>query len=603
MKKTIQMLWEAFVFSLKFCWRNDRPNTVGRIATATLSTALQWATVFIVGALITAVQNVHAKPAPLVLGIVPEPIAWLLGGLGAVLAIEIVVSRFTWFCRNLWMRRLRFANIAEINAHKATLDYGRFKSAEFDEVKRRIEELPSSWDTRLAFSDEMLTFVSTAASFLLFGASLVWCSPAYAGLIFACAVPMAAWELVFANLWWKYFQEMVPLKKRRSVLEQVYRGPISFMQGILFGQMPTLNRRIDENTGEVISRARGLFVRAVRVEMALHLLAKASLWAVLVHAVFAATRGDIGLGNFTVVFAAARTFLSNLEAMVGLIGNQWISARGVNLIESEFFGLTPLLRRENPKPLAVSGAPELRFEHVSFAYPGKPDQLVLKDVSFTIRPGEKVALVGQSGGGKSSIAVLASLIYDPTSGRVLVDGQNLGEVSPADWHRHLGVLSQKSAILDRPMGEEVASSRIDEPIDMGAIGRAAGRARFTSVVEDDPDGWNSQLGTEFGGRDLSGGEEHRLALARVFYREAPCLILDEPDSRLDPRTASKVMHGIETLEGCTVLLVTHRVDRARFCDRILVVDGGEIVEYGTHDELIAKNGHYAGMLKKLPADH
>ncbi len=171
----------------------------------------------------------------------------------------------------------------------------------------------------------------------------------------------------------------------------------------------------------------------------------------------------------------------------------------------------------------------------------------------------------------------------------------LRHILPRDWNEYVSVLWQDYVVLERRVGEEIASSRLGEPYDHDMVVRAAQFADFESVVLGKPQGYETQIGVEFGGCELSGGERQRLALARVRYRDKPIMILDEPDARLDPASAERVIDGVFALEGVTVVMITHHVSRAERCDQVIVVEGGEVVEVGAHADLMARNGAYASM--------
>ncbi len=600
LKETLTTLLLAARYSFAFCWRNSKTETIGRLAVSATTTLLLYLTVQATGFIINNVQGSMEKFQGVSHTLTEVANSGLLGPimfLVGVLLLGVVLGRFNWFYRSKWNQTLRFANQRELNNHRATLDVARFRSKEYDDLSKRIQELPTSWQTRIWFSDEMFSLFATLVSFVLFGASLLWYKPIYALVLVVTALPMTIIEFRLMAMWWNLFQELVPHHKKRSVLEKPYHGANAFMQALMFNQMPALGREIDINIGGVLDAYNHLRKIIIQKEMLTHLLAVAGLGGVIIHAVWSTVAYTGEIGTLTIVMAAARTFQSNLEAIVSLIAEQWNSAKGVILIEKDFLGLKPVIQTTYPVTPKFDVVPPIRFEHVCFAYPNT-DIMVLKDVNFTIDPGSKVAIVGKSGNGKSTLQALLMRHYDPTSGSVYAGDINLRNIEPQVWSNVASALTQEYTVLERRISEEIASSRLDRPIDLEAVTASARFANFDEVVESDPKKYESQIGVEFGGRDFSGGEKQRLALARVHYRGTPILILDEPDAKLDPESAQKVIDAMFALAGITVVMITQYVSRARRCDKVIVMGKGEVVEQGTHLELMAQNGVYASMHQK-----
>ncbi|MEI7777548.1 MAG: ABC transporter ATP-binding protein [bacterium] len=586
--ETFTTMLLAARYSFSFCWRNSKKETVGRFITAVLTTLLMYATMQAYGLVFNAVQQSNGKFSGLF-----GPLIFVI----SVLLIGVVLGRFNWFFRSRWRHTLQFANQRELNNHRATLDVARFRSKEFDDLSKRISELPTSWNTRIDYSDEMFNLFTTLISFFLFGASILWYKPVYAVILLVMALPMMVSEFRMVSFWWTLFQGLVPTHKKRYVLEKPYKAVTAFVQALMFNQMPSLRKEIDINVGEVIGQYNNLRVTIVRREMLTHLLAISGLCGIIIHAVWETVTHTGHIGTLTIIITASRTFQQNLEAMVSLVADQWNSAKGVILIEKDFLGMKPVLKTENAIVPKFGRVPQIRFDRVCFAYPDT-DTLVLKNVSFTIEPGTKVAIVGKSGNGKSTIQALLMRHYDPTSGGVYVEDINLQNIEPNVWSETASALTQEYTVLERQIGEEIASSRLGLPVDLEVVATSARFANFDEVVNEDPKGYESQIGVDFGGRDFSGGERQRLALARVHYRGTPILILDEPDAKLDPESAQKVIDKVFALKGITVIIITHHVSRAERCDKVIVMGKGEVAEEGSHQELMTRDGIYASMFNK-----
>jgi ATP-binding cassette subfamily B protein len=250
------------------------------------------------------------------------------------------------------------------------------------------------------------------------------------------------------------------------------------------------------------------------------------------------------------------------------------------------------------------GAPtsEIRLEGVSFSYPGRPED-VLHDLDLTIPASGSLAIVGENGAGKTTLVKLLARLYDPTAGRILVDGTDLREFDAAGWQRRVTAVFQDFVRYPLTAAENVAFGDPAAPSTDLDLDLAARREAALDLVERLPKGWDTVLTREFeGGVDLSGGEWQRIALARALYaaqtRGAGVLILDEPTAHLDARAEAAFIDGfLEVTRGCTTIVVSHRFSTVRRAERIAVLDGGRVTELGTHDELLAARGRYAEMFE------
>jgi ATP-binding cassette subfamily B protein len=229
----------------------------------------------------------------------------------------------------------------------------------------------------------------------------------------------------------------------------------------------------------------------------------------------------------------------------------------------------------------------------------------LSNFNFALPPGESVALIGENGQGKTTIVKLITRLYDPTEGRILLDGVDLREYDLADLHSEIGVIFQDFMRYEMTAHENIAIGRIEVEHAKEEIERAAEKSRATDVIAKLRGGYGQILGRRFeGGVDLSGGEWQRLALARAYLRDAQLIILDEPTASLDARSEFEVFERFaELTKDKMALLISHRFSTVRMADRIVVLEGGHLVEEGSHNQLMARGARYAEMFEMQAASY
>jgi ATP-binding cassette, subfamily B, heavy metal transporter len=324
---------------------------------------------------------------------------------------------------------------------------------------------------------------------------------------------------------------------------------------------------------------------------------QATIIAIGMGIVMAMTAVGIRAGTYTIGdFAAANAILLQLYVPLNLLGTVYREITQALVDMDAMFRLLhqPQEVQDKPgaKPVKITGG-EIRFENVVFAY--DPERIVLKGISFTVPAGKTIAVVGPSGAGKSTISRILYRFYDITSGRVTIDGQDIRDVTQASLRAAIGIVPQDTVLFNDTVRYNIAYGRIGAT--EAEVKEAANHAQIDKFIRELPLGYDAMVGER--GLKLSGGEKQRVAIARTILKNPPILLLDEATSALDTHTEREIQSALhEISRNRTTLVIAHRLSTVVDADEILVLDHGEIVERGRHDDLVAKKGAYAAMWNK-----
>ena len=310
------------------------------------------------------------------------------------------------------------------------------------------------------------------------------------------------------------------------------------------------------------------------------------------------TSGVILIGTFLFYVQSVDRFTGAVsDIFVGIAFQE----ENINMASEivDYLHIKPLINTKNAKPYIAKSdinAPEIEFKNVSFKYPDS-ETYVLKDISFKIKSGERVGLVGINGAGKSTMVKLLLRIYDPTGGDILIDGTNLKDINPQDWWNHLSALMQDfNQYQSLTVKESLMISNLSKTgeLDKYRFMSSLKKSGASDFIEKWENKYDSVIGKNFGGESLSKGQAQKMALSRTFYKEASVMILDEPTAAIDVESEISIFEELEKLPRTTsVFYISHDMATIKKADRVILIEDGKITENGSHDELMAQNGHYA----------
>jgi ATP-binding cassette, subfamily B, bacterial len=600
----VRSTWRSVVRVFGLVWGASRGLT-GGLAFATLVQSLTPAVqVWLAGALIQAVADGIAA-APEARGPFVERVVWLAVIQLGVLLVSSFVQTLGNVCQQLLQEKLAIHVQLQIMAHAATLDLADFENAVYYDQLQQAQKESASRPVQMVsqvfgLARSLVTFATLLALLLGLGPWI-----ALATLL----APIPAFVSGSRYGWWG-FQQMrrqSPQRRLLSYLTTVMTTDEYAKEIKLFTLGDHFIGRFRTVADDYYQATRSLLLRRYWLGFAWGSLTTVASSATYLYVALRAVSGAISLGQLT-VFAGAATQVGG--AFQGVLGGvQGIYEHGLYLST-----LYELLEREpriaapaDPVPLRRPFREGIEFRNVSYRYPGR-EEWALEDVSFAIAPGETVALVGRNGAGKSTIVKLLGRLYDPDDGTILIDGRDVRDYDPGELRKRFAVMFQDYAAFQLSAGENIGVGDVDRVGDAASIARAADEAGADAVVARLPDGLETTLGKWFeGGHQLSGGEWQKVALARAFMRDArdaEILILDEPTAALDARAEHDLFARLKALtEGRMALYISHRFSTVRMADRILVLEGGRLIEQGTHDELMLQAGRYAELFELQAASY
>jgi len=576
--------------ALTLVWETSRPLTMAlallTIAGGVLPAGVAWVGARIVDAVVAAIAA-QAGGAPTG---VPDVLAWV--ALEAVLVAALAaVQRGVSTCQSLLRAQLG-QRVNEMILEKAlTLELQHFEDSEFYDKLTRARREASSRPLSLVMRSFGL--VQNAIALVSFGTLLAQFSPWAVAVLLLAGLPAFVAEGKFSGDAFRLFRWRSPETRMQIYLETVIAREDHAKEVKLFGLGPMLLDRYRAIFKKVFAEDRALTIRRDTWGFFLGLIATAAFYCAYAWVAVSAVSGRITLGEMTMYVLLFRQGQAAVSTALAAIGGMYED----NLYLSTLYEYldTPV---ETPTGHAARGPTPgdgVRFEHVSFTYPGATEPAVL-DVSLHLRPGQSLALVGENGSGKTTIIKLLTRLYRPTSGRIMLDGLDLAEWDPTVLRRRVGVIFQDFARYQLTVGENIGAGDVDFFEDAARWRHAGDLAAATPFVDELPQGFDTQLGKWFkDGRELSGGQWQKIALARAFMREgADILVLDEPTAAMDARAEAAIFEQFRELASeRMVILISHRFSTVRMADQILVIQGGQVLERGSHEELMQLDGHYA----------
>ena len=573
---------------LRLLWETGPGLTTAAIAFRLIVALLPLATLWVGKLIIDAVVSAAAHTGP-----APSRIWILLGIEFAIAATGSVLGRVIDYCDGRIGECFSRDVSIRVMRHAGTLDLASFEDPVFYDCleRARVQANDRIWMLNAVgrLLQQSVTLISLSAGVLAY-------SPLLFVLLVGAVLPAFFGESHFAFFAYSLAYSLTPLRRELEYLRDLGTKKESAKELKLFGLGEFLRSRFLDVNNEVIARSRRLAVRRLRAGALLSVVGSLGYYGAYAIVVFKTLHGQLSVGELTFLAGA----LAGCSLQIQQVFSTFTGIADQALFLSDLFQFLAMKPRIRSGAHAIPAPRRLRegfeFRNVSFVYPGA-SRVVLDRLNLRIEAGERIAIVGENGRGKTTLVKLMTRLFDPTDGCILLDGVDLREYDLESLHRKIGVIFQDFARYDLTVRENIAAGRIESRHQDHQLLAAALCSGADEVLARLPDGLDQMLGRRFAdGVDISGGEWQKVALARGYLRDAEILILDEPTAALDAKAEYEAFQRFTDLtQGKMAVLISHRFSTVRTVDRIVVLEGGSIRENGNHEQLMTQGGSYAHM--------
>ena len=588
-RKSLGRLSALIRQSLHLVWASGRGLFLGLLV-------LQIVAALALAGQVLAVQAVLAAVLDLEAGAEASTALWLpVLLLAALTAATSIVGAVQGHMQRLLGERVARSMWDQVLEVSTGVGLASFESPDFF---NRLERVQSNALSRpYQVTQGLISMGGALAAGIGVGAALVSISPLLLPLLIIGGLPVLLSSRRESRLEFEFAMAQTPVLRMRQYLTLVQTGRAEAKEVRAFGLAAWLHARF----ALVYDTYLGDLSRHLRRRAALSALGNLGSAVVLVLTLAALVwmilTGQVSVAGAGAAIVAIRMLATQIQALFA--GVQRIFESGLFLEDlGTFLELAEPAREDVRGPQSPAGFTAMWADRVSFTYPGSEEPAV-RDATVKLRAGEVVAVVGENGSGKTTLAKMLAGLYEPSEGAIRWDGTDIRQWSLASVRSRIAVIFQDFVRYALSAEDNIATGDVSRAPTTDRVRRAAQAAGAAEAIESMPDGYATPLSRLFaGGRDLSGGQWQRVAIARGYYRDAPLVILDEPSAALDPRAEHELFASLRhTLAGRTALFISHRFSTVRAADRIYVMDAGTVAEHGTHEELMAAGGQYAELFR------
>jgi len=520
---------------------------------------------------------------------------WLIGIELLLAILSDVFNRLISLTDGLLGDLYSNASSIELIQKTAKVELASLEDSEFYDKLERARQQTTS---RVSLMSNVLAQIQDIITIISLVSGLIYFYPILIVLLVISIIPSFINELKYSQSSYSLQKSWTPERRELDYMRMIGASDVTAKEIKLFGLADFISSTFKRISDKYYKANKKLSIKKSLWGGVFHILGDLAYYGAYVFIVLKAVAGLVTIGDLTFLAGSFSQLRNQLQTVFSRFSNITQSSMYLQdyfeFIDMDFSGDNPEQYREAPSEFKHS----IHFDNVSFSYP-QSEKMVLSSLTFDLKKGEKLALVGENGAGKTTLIKLLLRLYEPTGGQILMDGVPIREYRKEDYQKMLGAIFQDFVKYYLTAKINIAVGNIDEEHNIDKIKDAAVQSLANEVIESLPMGYDQGLGRRFKkGAELSGGQWQKIALARAYMSDAPIIILDEPTSALDARAESEVFQRfIGLTKDRTSIIISHRFSTVRMADRILVLQNGSILELGTHKELLANPKLYAELFE------
>jgi ATP-binding cassette subfamily B protein len=582
--KNIQEYIQSVRFALSYSFRFVPKATFVMFGLYIFSGALPYGNAYLLGKLVnTILASVGSG--------VNTDVYYVLILYALITALPTIVGNIQLYVNRHSMLTLQMETDIDILGKREKIDIAQYEDPKFQDLLQRAFRNGSNPIYMLISTQ--FTVVRTLTSLILGTVLAIQFNMLVYIVVIATAIPGFFTDIRYAGQSWSIYAKDSPEQRRLSDLRDHIKYRIPLIETKLLQSGKKLLAWIRDIMSHFATNQLGLEKKRLLHSSLSDAIALFGFATGLFLVVKSVVSGNTQVGTLVYMMSTLSTVRNSIGALLESISGQYENHLIVKDMQKVLQTKPIIIESKNPVSLDLKKAPDIVFEKVSFKYP-HAEQWSVRNISLTMTSGNKIGLVGNNGAGKTTLVKLLCRIYEPTEGRILINGIDLRDVSTKEWWSYLGIMFQEYANYDFSVKEAIAIGRPDAPARLDRVVDAAHTAQAHTFIEEWKDSYNQQLGVEFGGKEPSKGQRQKLSIAKTIYRNGFIMILDEPTASVDAESEAKIFDSLESLsKDITALLISHDFSTISQCDQIFVLEKGTLIEEGNHKALMKMKGVYA----------